>query len=112
MADVELEDDLRAMFASAPAAADADVFAERVQRRLDRFAGVRLALVGGLGLIGVLIAWLTLGLSLGDVSGALVQMTSAAATGAISVDDASGWAAAVLLLALGGLMVRPVLSET
>jgi hypothetical protein len=111
MADLQFEDDLRAMFQAAPSAPDAAAFAMRVERGLDRIQWIRLAMVSTLGLVGVVIAWAMFGASLSDVSGLFSAMTRAASnTGA--VDDASAWAAALLLLAFGGLMIRPVFSET
>ncbi len=111
MADLDFEDDLRGMFAAASAAPDSAAFALRVERGLDRIKWIRLAMVSALGLLGVVIAWTMCGVSLGDVSSMFAAMTAAASNG-LGVDDASTWAAALLLLALGGLLVRPVLSET
>ena len=111
MADLEFEDELRSMFASASATPDTEVFALRVERGLVRMRWVRCAMVAGLGAVGALMAWFMFGVSLVDVSRAFGVMTSAASPDAIS-DEASAWAAGLLLLALGGLLVRPVFSES
>ncbi len=111
MADLEFEDDLRAAFAGAPPAPDADAFAGRVERGLDRMMWIRLVLVSVLGLLGVLIAWSVFGVSLTDLASVSGAVTSAASSRG-AVDEASAWAAGLLLLALGGLLIRPVFSET
>jgi hypothetical protein len=79
---------------------------------LGRMQWIRVALVGTLGLVGALMAWSMFGLSLNEVAGALNQVSSAVRDGAVTVDDAGGWAAVVLLLAFGTLLVRPVFSES
>jgi hypothetical protein len=55
MADRNFEMDLDRMFAEAPAFADGDLFALRVEERLDRGWTFRQFLIGGLGIIGGLI---------------------------------------------------------
>ena len=108
----QFEDDLRTMFAAAPPAADADDFALTVDRGLDRIRWVRLTVVSALGLLGGLIAWSAFGVSLNDLTNALSQVAAAAGGGALSGDQTSGWAAMVLLVALGVAVVRPLLSES
>ena len=52
MAEMEVERTIERLFARAPELGDADVFAERVQRRLDRGWAARRALIGVAGLVG------------------------------------------------------------
>ena len=52
MAEVVFERELERMFAEAPAFADADYFAARVEQRLDRGWTARRVLIGGLGMVG------------------------------------------------------------
>ena len=111
MADLDFEDDLRGMFAVAAPAPDAAAFAARVEQGLDRIRWIRLAVVAVLGLLGGLIAWALFGASIADLSTALGAMAAATAGGA-GADDASGWAALLLVVAVGGLVVRPVFSES
>jgi hypothetical protein len=110
MADVDIEDGLRAMFASTEPLGDAEAFALSVEERLGRRQWIRLGVVAALGLLGLLIAWLELGLSAGDVLGGLNALSGAAQGG--GGDNAGGWAAALLLLGLGLFVVRPAFSET
>ena len=56
MADPEFENRLGRWFAEAPAFADADVFARRIEARLDRSWAVRRVLIGAAGLGGGLVA--------------------------------------------------------
>jgi hypothetical protein len=49
---MEVERTIERLFARAPELGDADVFAERVQRRLDRGWAARRALIGVAGLVG------------------------------------------------------------
>lgn len=52
MAEMEVERTIERLFARAPDLGDADAFAERVQRRLDRGWAARRALIGVAGLVG------------------------------------------------------------
>ncbi|MGQ3016747.1 MAG: hypothetical protein ACT6SK_02465 [Phenylobacterium sp.] len=52
MAEMEVERTIERLFARAPESADADLFAERVQRRLDRGWAARRVLIGAAGLVG------------------------------------------------------------
>ena len=56
MADPEFENRLGKWFAEVPAFADADVFARRIEARLDRSWAVRRVLIGAAGLGGGLVA--------------------------------------------------------
>lgn len=56
MADLEFEGRLDRLFAETPPYADAELFARKVQSRLDRSWALRRGLIGGLGVIGGLIA--------------------------------------------------------
>ena len=55
MAELDFEMAIDRMFAEAPAFPDADLFALRVDERLDRGWTIRRMLIGGLGLLGGLI---------------------------------------------------------
>lgn len=68
MAELDIEDDLRALLASAAPSADADRFAVEVDERIARRARARVALVVALTVVGVLVAWLMLGLSPADLA--------------------------------------------
>jgi hypothetical protein len=111
MADLDFEDDLRALFDAPAPMSDSDAFAAQVQARIGQALWLRAALVGGLGLVGALIAWLRLGLSLHDLARGLNAMTVATG-GEEAYDSAVPWAAGLLLLGLGWLAIRPAISET
>jgi hypothetical protein len=55
MAEVEFERALERMFARAPEVSDAESFADRVQRRLDRGWAARRLLIGSAGVVGGII---------------------------------------------------------
>jgi hypothetical protein len=103
MAETQFEDDLRAMFEQAPPAPDAAAFAQRVDAKLVRRGRQRAILVLVLGVLGVMITWLSFGLSLSDVSVGLPTLQSVmGGVQSISGPDNIGlWAAGVLVLALG-----------
>ncbi|HZZ35510.1 MAG TPA: hypothetical protein VFE03_07260 [Caulobacteraceae bacterium] len=76
MAEVVFERELERMFAEAPAFADADYFAFRVEQRMDRGWTARQMLIGGLGVVGGLIgAAQLLGSGLVSRMGALPEET-------------------------------------
>ncbi|MDP3118397.1 MAG: hypothetical protein Q8N19_14955 [Phenylobacterium sp.] len=52
MAEMEVERTIERLFARAPECPDADLFAERVQKRLDRGWAARRVLIGAAGLVG------------------------------------------------------------
>jgi len=52
MAEMEVERAIERLFARTPDMADADAFAERVQRRLDRGWAARRVLIGAAGMVG------------------------------------------------------------
>ena len=109
----EFEDDLRILFDRAEPAADADIFAATVGRRLDRLRWLQVGLVVGLGLVGLLIAWLQLGLSSADVTaGAQVTVAAFDAVTAAASDAGTLWLVGLLVLFVGSLAIYPVLSET
>jgi len=111
----EFEDDLRILFDRAEPASDADAFAATVGRRLDRQRWLHAGLVVGLGLVGVLIAWLLLGLSVADLVVGVQATTAsldAAAAAVAAGDPGAVWLVGLLLLLLGSLAIYPVLSES
>jgi hypothetical protein len=52
MAEVDFERSLERLFGDAPAFPDAEAFADRIERRLDRGWTIRRVMIGGAGLIG------------------------------------------------------------
>ena len=77
MADLEFEGRLDRLFAEAPLLDDAGAFARRVQGRLDQSWALRRVLIGGLGVVGGLIAVVQLAAS-GVIGRAEVLSTQSA----------------------------------
>jgi hypothetical protein len=77
MADLEFEARLDRLFAEAPLLEDADVFARKVQSRLNRSWALRRVVIGGLGVVGGMIAVVQLAAS-GVIGRAEVLSTQSA----------------------------------
>jgi hypothetical protein len=89
MADPEFETRLGRWFAESPAVPDADDFARRIERRIDRAWTVRRALIGAAGLAGGVVA---VGQMLGGhmmqgIASASAQSMTAMSRGATAFSD-------------------------
>ena len=125
MAEPSFEFRLERMFADAPPAADADIFALQVLHRLDRGWTARRFLIGAMGVLGGLIgAYEILG---SGVSGQLVayvdrvndflaqhlaaSATNALAPGGIYVDVQAIWLAGALAIVAAGFGLARLVRE-
>ena len=117
MAETPFEHDLQAMFSDAPPTADTDAFALTVDRRIGRGLWLQAGLLLAFGLVGVALSVVLAGPSLLDFSSfaGLIDLagglTRAASLDASAWSDPRVWAAVVVLLGLGFLLVRPAFAE-
>ena len=111
MAEMQFEDDLRAMFDAAPAAADAAQFAARVDRRIVRRQRMGLVLISVLGLAGLAIAFLMFRPSLGELGVSAPSSLSLDSLSA-SASDIGLWSVGIVVLTLGWAGLQLVSSET
>jgi hypothetical protein len=123
MADPDFERRLELLFADAPAAADADAFADRLEARLGRGWTARRWLIGAAGVVGGLIAASQLLFSglLGQMGAAEASARAApshiaAAVGAYglpipSSGDGVVWTAIAVAVVLTGFVVTRVIEE-
>ena len=81
MADVDFEARLLRLYDEPPALADAQLFAHRVEARLDRGWGIRQVLIGAFGFVGGLIGAMQM---VGSGVGAQLREASSASTAAFS----------------------------
>ena len=88
MADLEFEARLLRLYDQPPAFADAELFAHRVEARLDRGWGVRQVLIGAFGFVGGLIGAMQM---VGSGIAGQLRESSQASTGALAAQWDSLW---------------------
>ena len=111
MAEAEFERDLQAMFDAAPPVADAAAFALRVDRRIARGQWLRLTIVLGFGVLGLIVSLAAFGRSTVDFAPVFASMVQAAHGSPAALGDTSMWVGVLLLAALGLIALRPALAE-
>jgi hypothetical protein len=112
MVEGEFEGELHALYDQTAPAADSRAFGSAVEGRIAARPWLRRAIVLGLGLglAGLLVAWLSLGLSANDLTGGLAAAAAAVTTpGALESD--SLWAAGMMVLVLAWLLAPLLLEE-
>jgi hypothetical protein len=92
MADVDFEARLLRMFDTPPAFADAELFAHRVEARLDRGWGLRQVLIGAFGFVGGLIGAMQM---VGSGVGLQLEEASANSTAAFASRFSDLWRSGV-----------------
>ncbi len=118
MAETPFEHDLQAMFNDAPRGSDAEAFALAVDRRIGRGGWLQAGLLTAFGLLGLGLSLALAGPSVFDAAlpgGMLSDLSSdlarAASLDASAWSDPRVWAAGLVLLGLGFLVVRPALAD-